>query len=143
LPMLLKGGTAYSAGLKVADQSIAADGTASSVVMIFMSDGANCGGEDPVALIHQLKQKYGGNHNFICHTVGFGSGIAPGSAEAKLLANMASTGGGQTYSAKDAVQLKSVFGNIAANSTTSDTLVQRFSEILAREISVKIMVDYL
>ncbi|CAF4310596.1 unnamed protein product, partial [Rotaria sp. Silwood2] len=143
LPMLEAGGTTYSAGLKVAEQSIAADGTASSVVMIFMSDGANCGGEDPVTLIRQLKQKYGGNHNFICHTVGFGPGVAPGSAEAKLLANMASTGGGQTYSAKDAGQLKSVFGNIAANSTTSDKLVQRFSEILAREISVKIMVDYL
>jgi Mg-chelatase subunit ChlD len=143
LPTLRAGGTTYSAGLREAQNAIATDGTASSVVMIFMSDGANYGGDDPVALIRQFKQNYGGNHNFICHTVGFGSGIAPGSAEAKLLANMASTSGGQPYSALDGAQLKNVFGNIAANSTTSDALVQRFSEILAREISVKIMVDYL
>jgi hypothetical protein len=143
LPTLKAGGTEYSAGLRAAQQAIAADHTGSSIVMIFMSDGANCGGEEPVALIRQLKQSYGVNHNFICHTVGFGPGVAPGSAEAQLLANMASTGGGQTYSALDGAQLKNVFGSIAANSTTSDALVERFSAILAREISVKIMVDYL
>ncbi len=143
LPELKSGGTTYSEGLKEAAKAMAADRTASSIVMIFMSDGGNGDGEDPLALIRQFKQSYGKNHNFMCHTVGFGSDIAPGSSEAQLLANMASAGGGQAYSAKDAVQLKTVFGNIAANSTTSDALVERFSAILAREISVKIMVDYL
>ena len=143
LPPLRGGGTVYSAGLQQARIAINADKTASSVVMIFMSDGGNGGGEEPVALIGQLRQNYGGNHNFICHTVGFGSGVAPGTPPAQLLASMATTGGGQAYSAMSAVELKNVFGNIAANSTTSGALVERFSEILAGEISVKIMVDYL
>ena len=56
---------------------------------------------------------------------------------------VATTGGGKTYLANDDVELKNVFSKIAANSTTSDALVAGFSEILAREISVKIMVDYL
>jgi Mg-chelatase subunit ChlD len=144
LPTLNGGGTEYSVGLRGAQNAIAADKTRSSIVMIFMSDGANdVQDNDPVALIRQFKQSYGGNHNFICHTVSFGSGVAPGSAEAQLLAKMALAGGGQTYSALNDAQLNNVFGRIAANSTTSDALVARFSEILAREISVKIMVDYL
>jgi Mg-chelatase subunit ChlD len=144
LPTLNGGGTAYTAGLKEAQKTIAADKTRSSIVMIFMSDGANDVHDgDPVALIHQFKQSYGKDHNFICHTVGFGSGVASESPEAQLLAKMASAGGGQTYSALNGAQLNNVFGRIAANSTTSDALVARFSEILAREISVKIMVDYL
>ena len=143
LPALKGGGTVYSAGLRDAGAAIAADRTASSVVMIFMSDGGNCGGDDPLTIIRQFRQSYGSNHNFICHTVGFGSGATSGSGAEILLANMASAGGGQAYSAQTGAQLGTVFSNIAANSTTSSALVERFSAILAREISVKIMVDYL
>ena len=143
LPQLKGGGTVYSAGLTVAERAIASDKTSSSVVMIFMSDGANGGGEDPLALISRLKQSYGQNHNFVCHTVGFGPGVTSGSSAAALLANMASASGGQAYSAQNGVQLGTVFGTIAANSTTSSALVERFSKILAGEISMKIMVDYL
>jgi len=142
LPSLRGGGTVYSEGLKEAEKAIAVDRTASSIVMIFMSDGGG-GGDDPLTLIRQFKQKYSQNHNFICHTVGFGYGIAQGNSAAQLLANMASAGGGQTYSAVNGVQLRTVFGNIASNSTTSDALIERFSSILAREISVKIMMHYL
>ncbi|UJR07196.1 hypothetical protein I4U23_011484 [Adineta vaga] len=137
------GGTNYCAGLKQASSAIAADRTASSVVMIFMSDGGDGSGGDPTELVRQLKQQFGTNHNFVCHTVGFGSGVAAGSSAARLLANMASVGGGRAYSALTGAELQTVFSNIAANSTTSDALVERFSAILAREISVKIMVDYL
>ena len=144
LPALNGGGTIYSAGLTKAGAAIAADHTASSVVMIFMSDGGNDpGDQDPLAMIRQLRQSYGSNHNFICHTVGFGSGATSGSGAGLLLANMASAGGGQAYSAQTGSQLGTVFGTIAANSTTSSALVDRFSAILAREISVKIMLDYL
>lgn len=143
LPPLKNGGTTYSAGLEQARQAIDADRTASSVVMIFMSDGGNCGGIGPVELIRQFKQNYNTNHRFVCHTIGFGSGIAPGSSAYQLLASMASTGGGQSYSAMNSIELKNVFGTIAANSTANNALVDRFSSILAREISVKIMVDYL
>jgi Mg-chelatase subunit ChlD len=137
------GGTDYCAGLNTAKTAIATDTTRSSIVMIFMSDGGDGSGKDPVALVRQLKVTYTNNHNFVCHTVGFGSGIAQGSSAAQLLANMASVGGGQAYSALTGAELQTVFNRIAANSTTSDALVERFSTILAREISVKIMVDYL
>ncbi|CAF3456667.1 unnamed protein product [Rotaria socialis] len=137
------GGTNYFQGLEIAKQAIANDQTKSSVVMIFMSDGGDGSGKDCVAIIRQLKQQYGVNHNFVCHTVGFGSGISQGSSAAQLLTNMAAASGGRTYSAQTGNDLKTVFNHIAANSTTSDALVERFSEILAREISVKIMVDYL
>ncbi|CAF4820506.1 unnamed protein product, partial [Rotaria sp. Silwood1] len=137
------GGTDYCQGLNKANQAIAADHTASSVVMIFMSDGADGSRGDPVALIRQFKQNYGTNHKFVCHTVGFGSGIARGSKEAQLLQNMASDGGGRAYSALTGAELQTVFNHIAANSTTSDALVERFSAILAQNISIKIMVDYL
>lgn len=135
--------TNYCLGLQKANETLAADNTTSSIVMIFMSDGADGSGKDPVPIVQQLKQQYGMNHNFVCHTVGFGSGVAPGSSSAHLLQKMASAGGGQTYSAKTGHDLQTVFTHIAANSTTSDALVKRFAAILAQEISVKIMVDYL
>lgn len=143
LPPLRGGGTTYSAGLQQAAAEIDTDKTASSVVMIFMSDGKNGGGNDPVALVQQFKQRFGTNHNFICHIIGFSAGAARGSGPFNLLSRMAETGGGQIYSAMSARELKNVFGTIAANSTTSDALVDRFASILAREISVKIAVDYL
>lgn len=140
---ILGAGTDYCKGLQQANQAIAADNTKTSIVMIFMSDGANGGGGDPIAIMKQLKQQYGTNHNFVCHTIGFGPGMSPGCSEALLLQNMALAGGGAAYSAKTGADLHTVFTHIAANSTTSDALVERFSAILAREISVKIMVDYL
>ena len=137
------GGTSYCAALNAANNVIVADQTASSVVMIFMSDGANCDDGDPLALVRQCKQQCAVNHNFICHTVGFGPAIAEGTPQAQLLANMASIAGGRAYSALTGADLQTVFNNIAANSTTSNALVERFSSILAHEISIKIMIDHL
>ncbi|CAF1076967.1 unnamed protein product [Adineta ricciae] len=111
--------------------------------MIFMSDGGDGSGQDPTGIVQEFKQQFGANHNFVCHTVGFGAGIAAGSSAAELLKNMASVGGGQVYSALTGTELQTVFNQIAANSTTSDELIERFSAIIAREINVKIMVDYL
>ena len=143
LPHLHGGDTVYSAGLNEAAKAINSDQTASSVVMILMSDGGNRGGEDPLALVRRFKQNYGRNHNFICHTISFGSGAGSRSRAGILLTSIASAGGGQAYSAETGEELGTVFGDIAANSTTSSALVERFSDILAREISVKIMIDYL
>ena len=137
------GGTDYCRGLQQARATIAADNTTSAIVMIFMSDGADGSDGNPATIVEQLKQQYGTNHNFVCHTVGFGSEISSGSKEEQLLQKMASVGGGRAYSAMTSADLKTVFNHIAASSTTSDALVERFSTILAREISVKIMVDYL
>ncbi|CAF1614988.1 unnamed protein product [Rotaria magnacalcarata] len=137
------GGTNYFQGLEKAKQAIANDQRKSSIVMIFISDGGDGSGKDCVAIIRQLKEQYGVNHNFVCHTVDFGSGISQGSSATQLLTNMAAARGGRTYSANTSDDLKNVFNHIAANSTTSVALVERFSAILAQKISVKIMVDYL
>lgn len=137
------GGTSYCTALNAANSVIAADETASTVIMIFMSDGANEDKGDPLTLIEQFKQQYAANHNFICHTVGFGPAIVVGTPQAQLLANMASVAGGRAYSALTGAELQTVFNDIAANSTTSNALVERFSSILAHEISVKIMIDHL
>jgi Mg-chelatase subunit ChlD len=135
------GGTTYIAGLQSADTVIAGDTSTSSVVMIFMSDGGD-GGPNPLPKINEFHQKYR-NKNFICHTVAFGSGVSQGSSAAQLLQNMATQGGGKLYYALNNADLVSAFSSIAANCTVSGTLVDRFAEILSREISVKIMVDYL
>ena len=142
LSPLANGGTDYCVGLNEADRQIAADQSASSVLIIFMSDGGDGSGQNPLDLVHQMKQKYSKKHNFVCHTIGFGPDIKPGSTAEKLLKDMASVGGGKMYSAKDGEVLLGVFGEIAANSTTSDALVERFSEILAENISVKITLDF-
>jgi uncharacterized protein YegL len=137
------GGTNYYAGLNEADKEIANDKSTSTVVMIFMSDGGDTNKQqDPIATMRQIKQKYA-NHNFKCHTVGFGNDVKAGTSAAQLLTNLASAGGGEMHYALTGLELLSVFGKIAADSTVSGTLVHRFSEILARDISVKIAVDYL
>lgn len=142
LAPLANGGTNYCVGLKEADKQMSADQSTSSVLIIFMSDGGDGSGENPVDLVRQIKQKHTKKHNVVCHTIGFGPDIKSGSTAEKLLQEMASVGGGQMYSAKDGEVLRKVFGEIAANSTTSDALVERFSEILAENISVKITLDF-
>ncbi|CAF4918463.1 unnamed protein product [Rotaria sp. Silwood2] len=107
-----------------------------------MSDGEDGGDGNPPQMITEMKRKFKDKHNIICHTVGFGSGIQPGTRSATLLQQMATNGEGKSYSANTAIDLQEVFGKIAANSTTSDELIERFSEILAKNISMKITDDY-
>ncbi|CAF3088423.1 unnamed protein product [Rotaria sp. Silwood2] len=137
------GGTDYAKGLKEATKEIENDKTKASIVMIFMSDGTDDGSESPENIISQLKSKYAKDHNFICHTIGFGPDITKGSEEEKKLHRMANNGGGEMYKAETGNELIKKFGDIAANSTTSSALIERFSEILSRDINTKIMVDYL
>ncbi|CAF4472667.1 unnamed protein product, partial [Rotaria sp. Silwood2] len=137
------GGTDYAKGLKEATKEIEHDKTKASIVMIFMSDGADGGSESPENIISQLKSKYTKDHTFICHTIGFGPDITKGSEEEKKLHRMANNGGGEMYKAETGNELIKKFGDIAANSTTSSALIERFSEILSRDINTKIMVDYL
>ncbi|CAF1312641.1 unnamed protein product, partial [Rotaria sordida] len=137
------GGTDYAKGLKEATKEIDNDKTKASIVMIFMSDGADGGSENPENIITQLKSKYTKDHNFICHTIGFGGGIRKGSEEEKKLKRMADNGGGEMYKAETGNELIKKFEDIAANSTTSSALIERFSEILSRDINTKIMIDYL
>ncbi|CAF1593785.1 unnamed protein product, partial [Didymodactylos carnosus] len=63
--------------------------------------------------------------------------------DAALLENMAKVTGGKMHYTLDGNQLGLAFASIAADCTITGTLVQRFAEILSKEISVKIIVDYL
>jgi Mg-chelatase subunit ChlD len=136
------GGTNYLAGLEYADLSIGKDTSKSSVIMIFMSDGED-GGSDPLPKMRSLRQKYSSNHAFVCHTIGFGSDIASGSTATKLLSAMAREGGGSMHSAVTNVELLNVFNKLAADCTVTGTLVAQFAEIISKEVSWKIMLDYL
>ncbi|CAF3593765.1 unnamed protein product [Rotaria sp. Silwood1] len=97
------GGTDYAQGLKEATKEIEKDKTGASIVMTFMSDGADCGNGNPKNIISQLKSKYKTDHNFICHTIGFSEGIQKGSKEEKRLDQMASNGGGKKYMEEQAM----------------------------------------
>ncbi|CAF2124846.1 unnamed protein product [Rotaria magnacalcarata] len=136
------GGTSYISGLESADSVIANDRSNSSVVMIFMSDGED-GGSNPLPTMQNLRQKYFSNHKFVCHTIGFDDGAEPGSDAANLLSQLAQQGGGNAYSASTSVDLVNVFNRLAADCTVTGTLVAQFAEILSKEVSWKIMLDYL
>jgi hypothetical protein len=111
--------------------------------MIFMSDGEDGSKQDSVALMGMIKNQFECNHKFICHTVGFGNGITKGSPPAELLKKIAAAGGGKAYSALNGIELKNAFEEVAINSSTSNILIEHFSDVLAHEISDKILVDYL
>ncbi|CAF4152380.1 unnamed protein product, partial [Rotaria magnacalcarata] len=116
------GGTSYISGLESADSVIANDRSNSSIVMIFMSDGQDLG-SNPLPTMQNLRQKYFSNHKFVCHTIGFGEGAAPGSTAANLLSRLAQQGGGNAYSASTSVDLVNVFNRLAADCTVTGTLV--------------------
>lgn len=142
LSSLPRGGTNYCSGLSEAEKEIVADNTASSIMLIFMSDGGDGSGGNPVEMIKQLKAKCDARHSFVCHTIGFGSDVSQGSNAEKLLKEMAAAGQGGMYSAQNADGLVYVFSKIAASSAASDALIERFSEILAESISLKITTDF-
>ncbi|CAF3438283.1 unnamed protein product, partial [Rotaria sp. Silwood2] len=126
------GGTNYLTGLQEADKVIAADTSPSTVMMIFMSDGDN-DGPDPLPTMSILRQKYLRSHNFICHTIPFGSGAQSGSDAANLLQSMATNSGGQMYPALTGDELKQVFEKLAADCTVANSLVADFTKILSEE----------
>ncbi|CAF1360663.1 unnamed protein product [Adineta steineri] len=135
------GGTTYIAGLKIADDVLTKDTTNSSIVMIFMSDGEDDNSQ-PLPKLTEIRKKYqnSGRRNFVCHTVAFGANVGSGR---QLLQEMATAGNGQLFDARDGIQLSQVFTQIAADCNVTNTLVNRFAEILSKDISLKIMVDYL
>ncbi|CAF1361600.1 unnamed protein product [Adineta steineri] len=135
------GGTTYRLGLEEASRVLDRDPTNSSIVMIFMSDGAD-GNSQPLPTLNQIRDKYRTQRprNFICHTVAFGANVGSGR---QLLKDMAANGNGHLFDARDGIQLSQVFTQIAADCNVTNTLVNRFAEILSKDISLKIMVDYL
>lgn len=138
----MSGGTRYLPGLEDADKIIGENTSLSSVVLIFMSDGDD-GGLPPLPKVEELVTKYKDERNFICHTIGFGSGVRVGSCEAKLLEDMATKGGGKFHLALNGLELAAKFAEIAADCTVTGTLIEKFVEILSREIGTKIAIDYL
>ncbi|CAF1153394.1 unnamed protein product [Didymodactylos carnosus] len=135
------GGTTYRTGLEEAGRVLRRDQSNSSIVMIFMSDGED-GNSQPLPKLTEIRGKYQNprGRNFICHTVSFGTSVGSGR---ELLKNMAATGNGQLFDARDGIQLSQVFTQIATECNVTNTLVNRFAEILSKDISLKIMVDYL
>ncbi|CAF2231778.1 unnamed protein product [Rotaria magnacalcarata] len=109
--------------------------------MIFMSNEED-GNSQPLPKLSKIRYKYQNSRerNFIYHIVAFGTCVG---SRSELLKNVAVTCNGQLYDAKDAIQLSQVFAQIAADCNVTNTLVNRFAEILSRDISLKLMVDYL
>ncbi|CAF4387449.1 unnamed protein product [Didymodactylos carnosus] len=134
------GGTTYRMGLEEAYRILQRDQSNSSIDMIFMSDGEDDNSQ-PLPKLSEIRGKYQNScgRNFICHTVSFGTSVGSGR---ELLKNMAATGNGQLFDPRDGIQLSQVFTQIATQCNTN-TLVNRFAEILSKDISLKIMVDYL
>jgi Mg-chelatase subunit ChlD len=132
-------GTVYLAGLQAADQVLSYDQTQTSIVMIFMSDGGD-GGSDPLPTLRQMRERYV-RRNFVCQTVAFGP-YCQGGAE-QLLSNMATSTGGRLHKAISGMDLIATFKSIAGDCNVSGTLIERFGEILSREINMKIAIDYL
>ncbi|CAF3213457.1 unnamed protein product [Rotaria socialis] len=140
----LHGGTNYYNALKAAEEVIQRDSTRLSVVMIFMSDGQDQSQERPASLITDLKQKYNQRHNFKCHTVAFGEELSTNPEDIKLLNDMALCGRGKMYETSKDDDLRTIFCDIAAeNSNMTAELVDRFADTITKQITKKIMLDFL
>ncbi|EFJ31667.1 hypothetical protein SELMODRAFT_408444 [Selaginella moellendorffii] len=82
------GGTVYSAGLQLAEEILGRSaGDAKAPAIIFLSDGGNAGGSDPVAFVRKIKSM---EPRLVVHTIVFGSDLSP----RKVLVDMAREGGG-------------------------------------------------
>ncbi|KAH7282158.1 hypothetical protein KP509_35G015400 [Ceratopteris richardii] len=104
------GGTTYSSGLEVAGRILGEsrgnpqlDGKAP--VIIFLSDGGNNGGTDPVYEVHKMRMK---DPRLVLHTIMFGTDLA-----GKILKDMANAGNGTYQLSLDEVQLARSFEDLA------------------------------
>ncbi|KAH7282154.1 hypothetical protein KP509_35G015200 [Ceratopteris richardii] len=104
------GATTYSSGLekaeRILDDSLGNPQLNSKApVIIFLSDGGNNGGIDPVYKVHKMRMK---DPRLIVHTIMFGTDPA-----AKILRDMAVAGNGTYQLSLDEVQLARSFEDLA------------------------------
>lgn len=104
------GGTTYSSGLQAAEQVLRESRNAAEVqkkcpVVIFLSDGGNGGGVDPVYLVGRMKQE---EPRLAVHTIMFGS-----DPSFRILQDMAAAGDGTFQLSLDEVQLAKSFEGLA------------------------------
>lgn len=110
VPHFARGGTTYSCGLRAAEEILARSATnpivqKKSPVVIFLSDGGNNGGEDPIHLVRRMKQV---EPKLILHTIKFGN-----DPYNQILMDMASAGSGTFQVSLDEVQLARSFEGLA------------------------------
>ncbi|KAH7282152.1 hypothetical protein KP509_35G015000 [Ceratopteris richardii] len=104
------GGTIYSSGLQLAGRILGESRAnrqldSKAPVIIFLSDGGNNGGTDPVYEVHKMRTK---NPCLVVHTIMFGTDPAE-----KILKDMAKAGNGTYQLSLDEVQLARSFEDLA------------------------------
>lgn len=106
----IAGGTVYSAGLEAAASILNRslqdpEMQKKTPVMVFLSDGGNLGGSDPIACVRNMKQA---ESKISFHTIKFGS-----DPYNQILIDMASAGNGSFQVSLDEVQLARSFEGLA------------------------------
>ncbi|GLJ12793.1 hypothetical protein SUGI_0197940 [Cryptomeria japonica] len=106
------GGTSYSSGLLLAEDAIIRGSKDPNVekkkpTVIFLSDGGNNDGQDPVHLVNRLKQR---EPRVVLHTIMFGR-----DPTVHVLETMAAAGNGSFQHSLDEVQLQRSFENLASS----------------------------
>ncbi|KAH9320477.1 hypothetical protein KI387_015116 [Taxus chinensis] len=106
------GGTSYSSGLQLAENVIMCGSKDLQVekkrpTVIFLSDGGNDDGKDPVHMVNRLKQM---EPRVVLHTIMFGR-----DPMAHILQRMAAAGNGTFQHSLDEVQLQQSFENLASS----------------------------
>eukprot|EP01018_Ginkgo_biloba_P017610 Gb_37646 [translate_table: standard] len=106
------GGTTYSSGLYLAEKVMIKASTDPTTDMkrpfvVFLSDGGNNGGEDPVYYVNRMKQQ---EPRMSLHTIMFGT-----DATKTILVEMANIGNGTFQQSLDEVQLARSFEDLASS----------------------------
>ncbi|KAH7290546.1 hypothetical protein KP509_30G053200 [Ceratopteris richardii] len=110
LPRQGAGNTTYSSGLEKAESILNRSSRKPEIhsktpVIIFLSDGENNGGIDPVSKVREMKRK---NPRLILHTIMYGNESSGG-----ILKDMASAGSGEYQLTLNAVELSKSFEYLA------------------------------
>ena len=134
------GGTYYDTGLRECENIISNSvntGSTTTPVVIFMSDGLDSSGHDVARIVQKMKADHS-SKGFILHTVGFGRDAA-----GSTLGDMAVSGGGKYWAAKNASELTKAFQSITAGASVMDQLIEKFGEKVGEKVSNRIVMDYL
>ena len=135
-----RGGTVFSTGLREAqrilDSSGGEEGTTPHI--IFMSDGHNAGGDDPVGILSSIYSRWR-SHGLKLNVLGFEGGD-PG-----YLTRMAETAGsdGTFDYASNGTQLVQIFSRIADDGKTQQKMFTMVADTIGREVSDQIELDFL
>jgi hypothetical protein len=110
LVYMASGGTTYSAGLQAVEGILLESNGVQEIetkwpVVIFLSDGGNNGGTDPLYLVQRMRQN---EPRLILHTIMFGTDPCE-----EVLKKMAEVGGGTYQLSLDEVQLARSFESLA------------------------------